>query len=171
MIDYFIHQPLCLTPVIFIAVLFIFFQIYYSERVRINAIRSKIRRYFGFLLERGFEIVKLNYSAKHFGNWYVELRLSSYLFGINQDRGFVQIEVVPQIGFRNKSFSLEHLVSYLERKNPFSGPDREKTNVDKQLKYFGELLYSHYDQIFTFFESKDFVEKEQEYKATYFRHR
>ena len=167
----FLLQLSCFAQVtIIIVIIIIGTVIYFSERLQTFVVNRKIRRYFGFLFEHGFEVDRVYYSSKSFGNWFVELRSGQRLVFIENDRGYVQVVIYPYYEFRKISFELERLIDHITNVNSAKKPQREKTSVDNQLKFFGNTFRIHYDQIIVFFEDMHFQEEERKYRAKYSIH-
>jgi hypothetical protein len=114
-----------------------------------------IKRYFVFLLDKGYKIANTHYSFQHFGNWIVTLESQKCTIFIIQDRLELQLSLAPRKAEMKDSFSLESMIYFLTKGQEFIGYFEGNLSWGKK-KQFGRLanlLRKYHDQIVPYFDN------------------
>ena len=154
MVNYYFGLTLFAKIGVFFLVLiigtYIWWNFRYSEEIQIKIVVKRLKKYFRFLFDEGFEVVRSDYSSQYFGNWSVDLGIKDkdYIIAIVKDRSYIEIDIIPNRAFTKNRIDLEKLINSF--KNSYSAISGKKGNIDNQLKYFGILFYSNYDEIISY---------------------
>jgi hypothetical protein len=144
-----------------------------DERIELHFILKDIKRYFGFLFEKGYKIREAHYFAHPNGSWQVDIESKECVVSIVQDRSEILAYFSPSFGSipSNDKVSIEALIYFLsEGKNIVKS---YKGNLvwgkRKQFERLAGLLRTYIDQIAphfknTYYEYKDKLkEAERQY--------
>ena len=134
---------------------------------REERIVEDIKRYFGFLFDKGYHIRDVRYFPESFGNWYVILECPRYCLRIDYDRSYISILFDPEKANGRHQFGLESLIYYLSTGKHFVGyfegnPAWERK---KQFERLADLLKQYHDQIASLFVS-DFYRLREDLTAS-----
>jgi len=122
---------------------------------REDRIVENIKRYFGFLFDKGYKVREVRYFPESFGNWYVLLESSKYIVRIDCDRSYISILFDPEKANSRHHIGLETLIYYLSKGKHFVGyfEGNPAWGKNKQLERLAGLLNEYHDQIAHLFES------------------
>jgi hypothetical protein len=148
-----------------------------DERIERYFILKDIKRYFGFLLERGYKIREAHYSMHPNGSWHVEIESKDCVISIVQDRGEILAYFSPPFGSipSNDKVSIEAMIYFLSDGNNIVESYRGNLAWGKGKKFerLAGLLQTHIDQIAPHFEGMyyQYKSKLKEVERQYFNRR
>ena len=122
---------------------------------REDQIIQDIKRYFGFLFDKGCKFRDVRYFPESFGNWYVPLESAGYFLRIEKDRGYISILFDPEKVNGRYQIGLETLIYYLSKGMHFVGYFEGNTfwGKNKQMERLADLLSKYHDQVANLFET------------------
>ena len=131
---------------------------------------EKIKAHFSFLFGSGFLIADKEFSSQSFGNWIIVLHSKSLLVRFIQDRGCVDIEIGPPwettaVNSAGHFLELRLLIDYLNNKPLTVLTPPASQDIDDQLSNLSLLLVANIEEIISFFNAEDYLQKEKEIKA------
>ena len=136
-----------------------------DERIELYFILKDIKRYFGFLFEKGYKIREVHSSSHPNGSWHVDLESKECVVSIVQDRGEILAYFSPSFGSitSNDKVSIEAMIYFLSE-----GKDIVETykgnlawGKRKQFERLACLLRTYIDQIAPHFKSTYFEYKDK----------
>ena len=112
-----------------------------------------IRRHFGFLFQKGYEIRKTGHDFKDFGDWRAVLESLDCLIVIYQDRDEIFLAFAPRNGGQQNLIGIEPMIYFISHGNTFVGWYDGNLAWDKrqQFERLARLLEEHLDQITPYF--------------------
>jgi hypothetical protein len=130
-------------------------------------IARDIKRYFGFLFDKGYKIQNIRYHPESFGNWGVVLESPFNLIYIFCDREEIFLSFAPVDTDHKDGIGIEPMIYFLSQEQNFIGSFegdlfREKK---KQFEKLADLLKEYLDQITPYFGS-DFLRYKNELLST-----
>lgn len=131
---------------------------------------EKIRAHFHFLFNEGFLIADKVYDSQSFGNWIVVLHSKTLLIRFIQDRGFIHVVIGPPweataVDSTGHFLELLLLIDYLNNKPLTVLTPPAPRDIDDQLSNLSSLLVANIEEIISFFNAEDYLQKEKEIKA------
>jgi hypothetical protein len=120
----------------------------------LTLILRDIKRFFGFLLERGYRICDAQYFPKINGNWVVTLESPDCKIEISSDRDIIGVVFSPpRKGSEKTHVSLESMIYFLTEGREFAGDFEGNFAWGKrrQLERLASLLRVYIDQITHYF--------------------
>lgn len=115
--------------------------------------QKDIRRYFGFLFDKGYKIRDSDYSPQHFGNWRVALESPECVIEIYCDRNELSVAFGPSDVNRKSRIGLKSMIYFLSQGKDFV--DSYEGNLfwgkKKQFEGLANLLKEYIDQITPYF--------------------
>ena len=122
---------------------------------REDRIVEDIKRYFGFLLDKGYQIRDVRYFQEAFGNWHVILESSKHFIRIDCDRSYISVLFDPEKTNSRNQIGLETLIYYLSKGKHFVGyfEGNPALGKNKQLERLAGLLSEYHDEIARLFET------------------
>ena len=158
-----------------IAIVFTFIRdkVQNSKNKDINQAVQLIRSNFGFLFERGFEVVNKMYDRQTFGNWIIVLRSKECIVRFIQDRNNMQMEIGPswassEISPSKGFVDIDLLLEYIENGRIISVTTKEsQTDLNTQMQKLAAVFAAHYDELLTFVNRDDFSEELEKIKSLF----
>lgn len=119
-------------------------------------IARDIKRYFGFLFERGFEIREILCRSLAFGNWSVVLESPNCLIIIASERDEIFLSFAPLNTDKKDRVCIEAMIYFLSEGKIFIGgiEGNRSPQKKKQFEKLASLLIKHIDQITPYFGSE-----------------
>ncbi|MFN8414434.1 MAG: hypothetical protein U0Z26_18790 [Anaerolineales bacterium] len=128
-----------------------------EEKIQLYFILKDINHYYGFLLEKGFNIRSAEYIAKHNGNWVVQFESKYCIVHIVQDRGNIEISFTLTLGSKlgNDYIGLVQMISLVTQTQVYVGGFENYIHWKKKLQFrkTANLLTKHIDQILLYFKN------------------
>jgi hypothetical protein len=127
------------------------------ERYNLHFVLKDIRKYFGFLLQEGYEISDQHYSYKTFGNWIVTLKSKECKIVVVQDRRYISVSLAPHNARPGEQFGLEAMVDFVTHGQKSEGlvADYRLRNKRKQFERLANLLRQYHDQIVPYLQNNN----------------
>jgi hypothetical protein len=136
-----------------------------DEKFELYFILKDIKRYFGFLFEKGFRIRDAHYAINPNGSWDVSLESQDCIMSIVQDRSEISIYFSPVFGSDNPAdrFGLETMIYFLSQGQNYIGNFEGNLawGKKKQFKRLADLLKEYIDQIAPCFGSNYLEHKDE----------
>ena len=119
----------------------------------LDKVEKDIRRYFGFLFDRGYKIRDSEYSSQHFGNWRVTLESTKCVIEIYSDRFELFVAFGPSDINRKNRIGLKSMIYFLSHGQNFidSYDGNFFWGKKKQFERLASLLNEYIDQITPYF--------------------
>jgi hypothetical protein len=129
-----------------------------------------IRTHFHFLFNKGFLIANKVFDGQSFGNWIVVLHSKVLLVRFIQDRGDVDIEIGPPwestaVNSTGHFLELRLLIDYINKRSLTVLTPPVPRDIDDQLSNLSSMLATNIEEIISFFNAEDYLQKEKEIKA------
>ena len=122
-----------------------------EEKIELYFILKDIKRYFGFLFEKGYKIREAHYSTNPNGSWYVSLESQNCIISIVQDRGEISISFSSLFGSINleDKFGLGSIIYFLSQGQKRIGNFQGNLawGKKKQFERLAAFLKTYIDQI------------------------
>jgi len=118
------------------------------------AAMKQIRRYFGFLYQRGFRVASTTTTSWLFGSWWVMLESELCKVQIRSHRDEINVALHPAVSDEAKGIALESMIYYLSHGEMFIGYFLEKgklVSVKRQFKELAGLLNAYLDEAIPYF--------------------
>lgn len=135
-----------------------------------NEAVEKIKAHFHFLFDNGFLMADKVFDSQSFGNWIIVLHSNVLLIRFIQDRGYIHIVVGPPweangVNSTGHFLELRLLIDYLNKTPLTILTPPAPRDIDDQLSNLSSLLASNIQEITSFFNAEDYLQKEKEIKA------
>jgi hypothetical protein len=128
-----------------------------TKKNKLDFVPKEIRRYFGFLFDRGYKIKDFESHPQHFGNWRVALESTECVIEIYCDRNEISLAFGPLDIKEKTRIGLKSMICFLSQgKNvvkPYEG--NLFWGKRKQFEILASLLKEYIDRITPFF-GRDF---------------
>jgi hypothetical protein len=123
------------------------------ENKQLDSVQKDIKRYFGFLFDKGYKIRDAVYDSQHFGNWIVALESPNCVIEITNDRNEILLAFAPVKSGRNNQIGLRPMIYFLSHEQNFIGPYEGNLfwGRKKQFERLASLLKEYIDQITPYF--------------------
>jgi hypothetical protein len=136
-----------LTVAIVVIVFFAWAKYVSSPKVQSKIARDTIKKYFGFLFEKGFEIEPTPFIPGPNGAWSMVLISENCKIRVIQDRGDVFCEVKPAWQKSEKYQDIPEIITTVRQNLETHYPSKKLRNSSQRFEYYGKLLEKHFDEI------------------------
>ncbi|MBI5933455.1 MAG: hypothetical protein HY867_07070 [Chloroflexi bacterium] len=144
---------IALFTTVLILAFFAWAKIVSNPKIKGEFVRVEIKKYFGFLLDRGFEFDSRPFTRGPNGAWAVGLQSSVCKIEITQDRGYISCDIAPIWEVREKYLDVSNAISSESNKRNFYPPDHLQ-NHEQRLDFYGKLIEKHFDEIIKYIENQ-----------------
>ena len=128
------------------------------EKYNLRFVVKDIKKYFGFLLDKGYAISNMQYFEEFFGNWIVTLESQKCKIYISQDRSEVMVSLAPLKAHERDEFSLEAMIYFVTKGQKLIG--FSKANKKKRFEHLASLLKEYHDQIVPYLDNENYWESD-----------
>jgi hypothetical protein len=143
------------------------------EKYNLYFVIRDVKKYFGFLIAKGYTITRTHYSYQHFGNWAVTLESKECRIEIVQDRLELLLALAPCKADSRDGFSLGALIYFVTKGEVFIGffEGNKSWGKRKQFERLAHLLEEYHDKITPYLDNSNpwessFPKYKNELKAT-----
>lgn len=127
------------------------------EKYNLRLVIKDVKKYFGFLLNKGYTISDTHYSYQHFGNWGVTLESQNCKIHLVQDRLELLVSFAPLKADRKDEFGLEAMIYFVTKGQEFIGffEGNHSWGKKKEFERMANLLREYHDQIVPYFDNEN----------------
>jgi hypothetical protein len=125
------------------------------EKYNLHFVIKDIKKYFGFLFDKGYTITQTYYSYQHFGNWVVTLESQKCKIHLEQDRLELSISFAPRKADTKVEFGLGTMIYFVTKGQKFIGffEGNHSWGKKKQFERLANLLREYHDEIVPYFDN------------------
>ena len=134
-----------------------------GEIRNVNDVIDLIKSHFSFLFDQGYKVISSRYD--NYDNWKVILHSNKSIIQIVRDRGELAVDIGPPWEsdyLEGYFFELHLLIEYLNGKKLTVLLPSQPKNLDDQFRNLAILLFNNIDNINSFLNSEDFLQKAKE---------
>ena len=127
------------------------------EKYNLYFVTKDVKKYFGFLLDKGYTITHTNYSYQQFGNWGVNLESEGCEIELVQDRLELLLSLTPRKADARDGFSLGALIYFVTNGKVFIGlfEGNHSWGKKKQFERLANLLQEYHDKIVPYLDNSN----------------
>jgi len=143
------------------------------EKYNLYFIIKDLKKYFGFLFEKGYALTNMHYSYQSFGNWGVTFESQMCRIELVQDRLELLLSLAPRKADARDGLSLGAMIYFVTKGKVFIGFFEGNRSWDKrkQFERLAGLLKEYHDKIVPYLDNSnpwesDYVINKDELVAT-----
>ncbi|MGE5073625.1 MAG: hypothetical protein ACM3MF_09375 [Anaerolineae bacterium] len=126
------------------------------ENKDIRRITREVEHYFGFLLDRGYTVLQVDYAPDFSDNWIVTLASPHSRVYVGNDRDRITLHLSAAQGpAATRKIPIERLIGTISEGSDIVVPFRNSMSGGKKAQFerLARLLREHLDQVISYFAS------------------